>query len=373
MADNNTDSIELDDIQFDDVLDAAAGGETAADELAVGDETSESELDADADSKGNEESERDAEGEKEESSEEEETKEREEETEDEEKGEEQEQNELSVAAGIIQKLGYETEEEYADTEEGLLALTQDMGGKIAEDQLNELFANFPLVQKHMEYVANGGDSQEFMKAYDPELDYSKIQVAEEDIRSQKALLSDYFAEKGHDSNFINELLSDYEDTGKLYQKAEAAKTALTKLQQQKREHMVEAQKEQRQKDAQAQQKFWTGMHETITNADEFAGIPVPKREKSKFFDYISKPVTRDGRTQRDLDHAESEIDTKLAIDYLMYKGFDLSKMIDKKATTKNAKSLRERISKNEERVKSSKGRSKRSGGITDLDDIDFTI
>ena len=115
------------------------------------------------------------------------------------------------------------------------------------------------------------------------------------------------------------------------------------------------------------------MYETIDSNNEFAGITVPNREKSKFFDYISTPVTKDGRTQRDLDHSQAEIETKLAIDYMMYKGFDLSKLVEKKAKTQNAKSLKERISRNEERVKSAQGRQRRKGKQVDLDDLDLNF
>ena len=252
-------------------------------------------------------------------------------------------------------------------------MTQDVGQQIAEDQLNNLFDNFPLVQRHLEYVLNGGESRDFMQAYDPQLDYNQVSFDEDDTRSQKAILSDYFVTKGHDQNFINELLTDYEDTGKLYQKAESARVALGKMQEQSRSQLIEQQKQQRAQQEEQQEEFWNGVYETIDSTDDFAGISIPNREKSKFFDYISNPVTNDGRTQRDLDHSEAEMETKLAIDYLMFKGFDLSKLVETKARTSNAKSLRDRISRNEERVKSARGRQRRKSKQVDLDDLDLNI
>ena len=279
----------------------------------------------------------------------------------------------SVVGQILAKLGYEVDQEYEDTTEGLLQLTQDMSGKMAEDQLDQLFEQFPLVKNHLEYVLNGGDSQEFMQAYDPNLDYNKIEIGEDDIRSQKSILSDYFAAKGHDKDFIEEMLEDYEDTGKLFQKSQAAKNALAKQQGAQRQQLVEQQKEQRAKEQQEQEKFWNGVYETISTADEFAGITVPKRDKAKFFDYVSKPVTKEGFTQRDLDHREAQMDVKLAIDYLMYKGFNLDKIINTKAKTRATASLRDRISKNEERVKSARKAGRRPSADVDLDNLDLDI
>lgn len=279
----------------------------------------------------------------------------------------------TVVGQILAKLGYEAEDEYEDTTEGLLKLTQDMSAKIAEDQLDQLFEQFPLVKNHLEYVLNGGDSQEFMQAYDPQRDYNKIEIDEDDVRSQKEILADYFAAKGHDKDFIEEMIEDYEDTGKLFQKSKAAKNALAQQQNAQRHQLLEQQKQQRAQQEKEQTEFWNGVYETISNADEFAGIAVPKRDKAKFFDYVSKPVTKEGFTQRDLDHREAQMDVKLAIDYLMYKGFNLDQIINTKAKTRATASLRDRISKNEERVKSARKASRRPSTNVDLDSLDLDI
>tara|TARA_R100000005_G_C4981353_1_gene191041 strand:- start:428 stop:1555 length:1128 start_codon:yes stop_codon:yes gene_type:complete len=375
MIEPEEEGIGLDDISFDDVLDGGNPGGEVAEDLAVETPSAEAEeLDADAEELEESEDVEEVEEEEEEEYEEDEDYEEDEEYEDDDEEEDDREAVTStVVSSILDKLGFETEEEYDDTEEGLLAMTQDVGQQIAEDQLNNLFENFPLVQKHLEYVLNGGESRDFMQAYDPQLDYNQVSFEEDDIRSQKAILSDYFATKGHDQNFINELLTDYEDTGKLYQKAESARVALGKMQEQSRSQLVEQQKQQRAQQEEQQEEFWNGVYEAIDSTDDFAGISIPKREKSKFFDYISNPVTNDGRTQRDLDHSEAEMETKLAIDYLMFKGFDLSKLVETKARTSNAKSLRDRISRNEERVKSARGRQRRKSKQVDLDDLDLNI
>ena len=377
MIEPEEEGIGLDDISFDDVIGGGSESSEVAEDLAIEQPSAEAEeLDADAEELEESEDVEEVEEEEEEEYEDEEDEDYEEDEEYEDDDEEEDDREpvaSTVVSSILDKLGFETEEEYDDTEEGLLAMTQDVGQQIAEDQLNNLFENFPLVQRHLEYVLNGGESRDFMQAYDPQLDYNQVSFEEDDTRSQKAILSDYFVTKGHDQNFINELLTDYEDTGKLYQKAEAARTALGKMQEQSRSQLVEQQKQQRAQQEEEQEEFWNGVYETIDSTDDFAGISIPNREKSKFFDYISNPVTRDGRTQRDLDHSEAEMETKLAIDYLMFKGFDLSKLVETKARTSNAKSLRDRISRNEERVKSARGRQRRKSKQVDLDDLDLNI
>ena len=52
-----------------------------------------------------------------------------------------------------------------------------------------------------------------------------------------------------------------------------------------------------------------------------------------------------------MDYANSELDVKLAIDYMMYKGMNLQDIITTRAKTESVKSLRDKIQRNEERVK----------------------
>tara|TARA_A100001201_G_scaffold135541_1_gene123904 strand:- start:122 stop:1201 length:1080 start_codon:yes stop_codon:yes gene_type:complete len=278
----------------------------------------------------------------------------------------------TVVSEILSAFGYETDEEYPDTSEGLINMTKDIAQTLADEQVNEVMNKFPLVRQHLEYVLNGGESQDFMQAYDPNLDYNKITIEQDDIRSQKAVLAEYFNLKGHDRNFTNEMITDYSDSGKLHAKAEQARQALGKVQQQRQAQMVERQKQMRAQEYQNQQEFWNGVAETIENSQEFAGLTVPEREKTKFFNYISKPVNQEGYTQRDLDHANAEMDKKLAIDYLMFKGFNLDQIINTKARTKNTRSLKDKISRNEESVKSARKSSRRKKNF-DIDELDLNI
>ena len=359
--------IQLDDITFDDVI-GGDGVDTVAEvepieEVAEQKEEVQEEPQAELEDIDDEEEELE-----EEIEEEDEQEEVEEEESDEQEVESTEDS--TVVSEILDSLGYEGE--YEDTAEGLTAMTKDIASQMADERIDEVLEKFPLVKKHMEYVLAGGESQKFMKAYDPNLDYNTMEIAEDDARSQKAILSDYFTQKGHDADFIKEMLEDYEDSGKLHTKSEAARQALGKVQAQEKEQLVERQRAELQKQQEQQVEFWNGVQETIKESKEFAGLQVPEREKTKFFNYLSKPVTKEGYTQRDLDHSEAEMEVKLAIDYLMYKGFNLENIINKKAKTTATKTLRQKIAKNEETVKSARKRSTRKKSF-DLDNLDLNI
>jgi len=268
-------------------------------------------------------------------------------------GDEQEgeDSEASIAETIAKQLGYELENEYADTEEGLIEFTKDIAKEIAEDQLQSLFDQFPTVQKHLDFVLAGGDPDKFFEAYNPSLDYGNIEIDKSDSRTQKGFVVEYLRTKGHDDEFIKDMVEDYEDSGKLYDRAVNAQKQLANIQAKEREQIVERQKREQLEAKQKQEEFWEGVANTIQEGREFAGIRIPEKEKAKFFDYISEPVDKSGKTRRDMDYANSELDVKLAIDYLMYKKMNLQDIITTKVRTESAKSLRDKIQSNQEKLK----------------------
>lgn len=277
----------------------------------------------------------------------------------------------TVAYEIANTLGYELENEYADTVEGLTEFAKDISQNIAEDQLESLFEQFPEVRKHLDYVMSGGESDKFFEAHNPANDYSNFDLREKDLGSQRGILAQYFQLKGHDESFIEEMLEDYEDSGKLFGKARAAKDALADVQKQHRENLIVQQQEEQERVQEENSEFWGGVADIIESGNEFAGVSIPDRQKGKFFDYISEPVGPGGETQRDMDYSEAELEVKLAIDYLMYSGFDLEEIINTKAKTKSAKNLRDRIQSNQEKTKSAR-RVSRSKKEFDPDDLDMT-
>ena len=280
----------------------------------------------------------------------------------------------SVVGQVLSSLGYETEDsKYDDTAEGLTQMTKDVGSQMAEEQLDRLFEQYPLVGQHLSYVMNGGESQNFMAANDPREDFSRVKINEKDIRSQKYVLSEYFRAKGHDDKFIGDLLDDYQDGGKLFNKAQTAHKELVNMQDQYKRQLVEEQQAYQQQSIQEQQQFWDGVYDTIDQSKEFQGITVPDREKNKFFDYLSKPVTKEGYTQRDVDYGQAEMDVKLAMDYLMFKGFNLDKLITTKARTKSTQTLKDRIKGHQETVKSARKASKKPSKAVDIEDLDLRL
>ncbi len=370
--------LNLDDISFDDFIDggvATTGEEAVASELAI-EETKEqptNELDEDAAVKESGEEVEDIEEDEESELEEVEADSKSAADDGVEAQESGEDGEIdnTVIGEVLTNLGYELEGDYADTVEGLTQMTQDVAQTMAEDQLDNLFEQFPEIQQHLEFVLNGGNSAEFYNQGSRLSTVANVNLTENNVNAQQAVLVEYFRVKGHDDAFIAELLEDYASTDKLFDKSVKAKEALLKYEQGQRAQQMEQQKQASVQQRQEAQNFWGEVSDTIQESREFSGIVVQQRDKKKFFDYISQPVDKQGNTQRDLDHENAEMDVRLAIDYLMFKGFKLEDMIKAKAKTETAKTLRKQIKSSTRSVKGAKGK----GGSKsfDVDNLDLSL
>ena len=375
---DNKEKLNLDDISFDDFIGggvATTGEEAVTSELAV-EETKEettNELDDDAAVKESGEEVEDIDEDEESELEEIEADSKSAADDAVEVQESSEDGEIdnTVIEEVLGNLGYELEGDYADTVEGLTQMTQDVAQTMAEDQLDNLFEQFPEIQQHLEFVLNGGDCSEFYSQSNRLNTVANVNITENNVNAQQAVLVEYFRVKGHDDAFIAELLEDYASTDKLFDKSVKAKEALLKYEQAQRSQQMENQKQAQAEQRQEAQNFWSSISDTIQESREFSGIVVQQRDKKKFFDYISQPVDNQGNTQRDLDHESAEMDVRLAIDYLMFKGFKLEDMIKAKAKTETAKTLRKQIRSSTKSVKGAKGKGKSSS--FDVDNLDLSL
>ena len=277
----------------------------------------------------------------------------------------------SVVAEVLESLGFRGDYEYEDTPEGLKTLTLDVANKLAEEQLDGIMESFPLVQQHLQYVMNGGKSEDFMRSNDPQSDYNNLSLTEKDTPMQKVVLSNYFRIKGHEPDMIKELIEDYEDSGKLFAKAELAKTALGTAQQKQKAAMLVQQQESNNVRIAEEKRFWHGIHTTIQEKNELAGITIPSREKNNFYKYVSAPVNKQGQTQSMVDAASSTLEQRLLIDYLMFKGLNLKDIIATKAQSQTTKTLKDRIRQAESATLSNaKPKTKVKTGL-DFNDLDL--
>lgn len=279
---------------------------------------------------------------------------------------EDDDSEDSLIQSLVARLGLEFEREFEDTEEGVQELVEEASKLLADQAVDQIFSQYPEVKELFEYRRLGGDPDKFFQTKFPEVDFSEVEFKEDDEAQHEFLIKQELAARGYTPDEISAELEDYRNGGILESKARRALNALQVKQQEDKSNLLEKQREEARRLEEEVEQFWTGVKKTIEESSTFKSFMIPSSDKEKFFEYISKPV-KDGKSQRDLDVEQSDLETRLAIDFLLYKGFNLSEIIDRRAKDKNAKSLRERLRKS----KLSNRREDRiqSGVIEELDTL----
>ena len=162
----------------------------------------------------------------------------------------------SVAAEVARTLGFELEGDYDDSLEGITNFVRDISQNAAEDQLQSLFEQFPDVQQHLDYVLAGGESREFFQKQGQQVDFNAIEITEENVSMQRAVLAQYLQNKGHDTEFIQDTIDTYETSGKLYSNAEKAKQYLAQFQAEEQQMLLQEQQEAQAAFQEQQNHFW---------------------------------------------------------------------------------------------------------------------
>jgi len=281
------------------------------------------------------------------------------------------EEEESIINELQAKLGYELEGEFDESIDGLLDFTKATADKIAQEQMQNVFSAFPDVQEYLNYRANGGDPKQYFQAAAPERDFSAMEVRDGDVVTQKQIVGAYLEGQGFDQSEIKETLEDYEDAGILERHAKKALTRLQTKQAQDKKLLIERQQQEAQAQAQENEKMWTEIN-SLVQQGSLKGLTVPERDKKRFFDWMASPIDQQGNSQRSVDRANLDQETLLALEYIVYKGFDLSKLVANNNTTQKARSLRSKLSKgtsSNSRMKNSKPGYTKAQKLPDLKDL----
>ncbi len=170
--------------------------------------------------------------------------------------------------------------------------------------------------------------------------------------------------KGFDAGDVTESISEFKNSGLLHSQATKALKGLSKHQAAEQIALVEHQEREANDAAVKQDEYWKGVQASIQSNSDFRGIPISEKEKTELYAYVSQPG-KDGLSQFQHAMQEAPNEVFLAIASLLKRDFNLDGIVARKASSSNAASLRERLSKNKERTTSSV--KKKSGHVDNPD------
>lgn len=287
---------------------------------------------------------------------------------------ETEETEASIISTLKERLGYEIEGDFEDDYDGIAGLTKAMAEKIAEEQFRSVFQSFPDIQEYLNYRVSGGDPDKFFKVAAKEIDFAKLSLNKEDKGMQRKVVESFMQMQGFEAEEITEAIQDYEDAGLLLKNSERAVKKLAAHQVKQKESLVQEQQKHAQETAKQTQETW-GQIGSIINKGRLRDFTIPESDKKKFYSWMATPVDNNGRSQRLIDREKLDQESILAMEYLMYKGLDISKLVSAKVNTKQAASLKSKLKSGKptasRRMKGNKGGyNKTSNGRPNIPTLD---
>lgn len=284
------------------------------------------------------------------------------------------EEEATIISTLKERMGYDIEGEFADDYDGIANLTKAMAEKIAEEQFQSVFQSFPDIQEYLNYRVSGGDPDKFFKVAAKEIDFGKLQLNKDDKGMQRKVVESFMQMQGFEPEEISETIQDYEDAGILLKNSERAVKKLAAHQIKEKENLVKQQQKQAQETARQTQETW-GQIGSIINKGRLRDFTIPESDKKRFYSWMATPVDNQGRSQRLIDREKLDQESILAMEYLMYKGLDISKLVSAKVNTKQAASLKAKLKSSKptasRRMKGNKGGyNKTSNGRPNIPTLD---
>ena len=266
----------------------------------------------------------------------------------------EETEEPGVIDILRSKMGYEVEGSFSEDYEGVAKFTDAVAQEMAKEQLDSVFAQFPDVEQYLQYRYNGGDPKRYFQATAPVIDYAAVEITDDNVGIQRAVLEDFLGRSGYTGEEVAETIQDYIDAGIMQRQATRSLGKLQKMQEQEAASLIEKQKQDAEARQQQVQKQWTTIQDTI-NQGTVKGFDIPTADRKKFFSWMSEAVDNQGRTQRLVDREKMDIESQVAMEYLLWKNFDLNKLVSNTQNTRKAQNLKAKLQQNKPASQRMKG------------------
>lgn len=235
------------------------------------------------------------------------------------------------------------EGEFEDSEDGLVQFTTAAASKMADNQLTELFTNLPQVGQFMEYMLNGGDERKYFETIGKSA-IDGIKVDQKNVLLQKQLVESKLTADGMTADEIDETIEDYEKAGILFNESVRSQKILSARSKTERDQMLQSQGEVQKRREQQRQEDIRNIS-SIVKKGTVSGLQIPETKKQEFLNFLYAPVDSKGTTKSDLARQQLDTEKGIALEYLLFTGVDLSKVVTAATSSKKVQGLRDRFAK----------------------------
>lgn len=227
------------------------------------------------------------------------------------------------------------DEEKPNTVQGII----DYMSNVVEENSKPTYSD-PRIEKLDEYVRNGGSFDDFYSGLSQEIQYDSLDLENES--NQKMAVREFLSIQGYTDEQINSKLERYEDADMLEDEAKDAVERLKNIKQQQIAAEQKAQQERYEQQRQQVIEFSNNLTNSISNLTDIRGVKVPKEDKAKLLDYITR-TDENGLTQYQKDFNANLINNLIESAYFTMRGDSLISSAKKEGTTDAATKLRKML------------------------------
>lgn len=225
--------------------------------------------------------------------------------------------------------------EKPNTVQGIIDYMSD----VVEQNSKPSYAD-PRIEQLDAYVRNGGSFDDFYNGLSQEIQYDSLDLENES--NQKMAVREYLSMQGYNDTQINAKLERYEDADMLEDEAKDAVERLKTIKQQQIQAEQNAQQQRYEQQRQQVIEFSNNLTNSISNLTDIRGVKVPREDKAKLLDYITR-VDENGLTQYQKDFNANLIDNLIESAYFTMRGDSLINSAKKEGTTDAATKLRKML------------------------------
>ena len=291
-------------------------------------------------------------------------------------GEEPEKPELSEQPLLIDEIGNAIgldfgEEVFSDSVEGIVGMVRKSAEQFAQNGLNNLFKEYADVGELYNYLRNGGTADRFYQVRYGQEDYSKVELADDNVSSQEFYVSEKLRHDGFTDEQVTAKVSRFKAAGILSDEAKDALSWLSTKQSEQQTNLLSEQEDYAKEEQEKVDTFWEEAESSLEKRNTFAGFTIPETQKAKLLSFMKDPVSEsEPRSKLVIAQQNLTTDQRIAISFLFLNDFNIDDIISRKARSMNAEKLRERLTETDSTGKLTSEISE-EGGPSDPASFDF--
>jgi hypothetical protein len=242
--------------------------------------------------------------------------------------------------GIAKKIGIELgdDEDFEDSEDGLVAFTQRAADSMADAKLNGYFASLPSIAgDFFDYCQMlGEDATEdnikaFFNTVNPEINYAEVDLDNTDV--QKAVMKTFYKKMDYTDEEIKDAIDDLEIADTLRKQSEIASKKLGAIQSKERASLLEQERQAEYQRKENTRAFF-GNIKNVIDSGKVNNFTIPVTEKRAIFDYDTQ-----GDFMKDLNSILKDPSKRVELAIAVKNKFNLGKYVQAAAATQKATAL----------------------------------